>query len=165
MDLSAYAAGYQLLLTRLVASPTCFVPVFLLVCLCCISARAMAGSGFLSRAQMEAASSCMCEGRRDCVLRRPRGCATWSSNPSVRQFLPGELDNILDNIGLPYSGMNTMHLTSGIIGAARCRCHGDSQSRITNLLRIMCVTCARSCPREFPERRFISCPPISRRRS
>ena len=31
---------------------------------------------------------------------------------------PGEMDNILDNIGLPYSTLNTQHATSGLIGAA-----------------------------------------------
>ncbi len=30
----------------------------------------------------------------------------------------GELDTILDNIGLPYSGINLTHTTSGVIGAA-----------------------------------------------
>src|SRR5207302_1198764 len=37
---------------------------------------------------------------------------------TIRQEIPsGEIDNILDNIGLPYSPMNTMHMTSGAIGA------------------------------------------------
>ncbi len=30
---------------------------------------------------------------------------------------PAEMDNILDNIGLPYSTLNTQHATSGLIGA------------------------------------------------
>jgi multidrug efflux pump subunit AcrB len=37
----------------------------------------------------------------------------------IRREIPaGELDNILDNIGLPYSTINTMHNTSGVLGAA-----------------------------------------------
>jgi multidrug efflux pump subunit AcrB len=37
---------------------------------------------------------------------------------SIRREIPErELDNILDNIGLPYSTINLMHSTSGIIGA------------------------------------------------
>jgi multidrug efflux pump subunit AcrB len=37
---------------------------------------------------------------------------------SIRHHLPAsETDNILDNIGLPYSGINFMHATSGLIGA------------------------------------------------
>ncbi len=37
---------------------------------------------------------------------------------NIRQQIPAkELDNILDNIGLPYSAMNTQHLTNGTVGA------------------------------------------------
>ena len=37
----------------------------------------------------------------------------------IRQTIPGnEMGNILDNIGLPYSPMNTMHSTSGVLGAS-----------------------------------------------
>ena len=34
-----------------------------------------------------------------------------------REIPPSQIDNILDNIGLPYSGMNTQHLTDGTLGA------------------------------------------------
>ena len=38
---------------------------------------------------------------------------------SIRRVIPvQEVDNILDNIGLPYSTINYMHSTSGLIGAA-----------------------------------------------
>jgi CzcA family heavy metal efflux pump len=38
---------------------------------------------------------------------------------AIRRVIPArEVDNILDNLGLPYSPMNTMHATSGVIGAA-----------------------------------------------
>jgi multidrug efflux pump subunit AcrB len=37
---------------------------------------------------------------------------------SIRRQIPAqEMDNILDNIGLPYSTINYMHATSGLIGA------------------------------------------------
>src|SRR5215469_14615583 len=37
----------------------------------------------------------------------------------IRQTIPAtEVDNILDNIGLPYSPYNTMHSTSGVLGAS-----------------------------------------------
>jgi multidrug efflux pump subunit AcrB len=37
----------------------------------------------------------------------------------IRQTIPAtEMGNILDNIGLPYSPMNTMHSTSGVLGAS-----------------------------------------------
>jgi multidrug efflux pump subunit AcrB len=36
----------------------------------------------------------------------------------IRQHIPAkQVDNILDNIGLPYSPYNTMHTTSGVLGA------------------------------------------------
>ena len=36
----------------------------------------------------------------------------------IRKQIPAaQIDNILDNIGLPYSGMNTQHLTDGTLGA------------------------------------------------
>ena len=37
---------------------------------------------------------------------------------NIRKIVPpAEVDNILDNIGLPYSTLNTQHATSGLIGA------------------------------------------------
>ncbi|MDR3537499.1 MAG: efflux RND transporter permease subunit [Acetobacteraceae bacterium] len=35
-----------------------------------------------------------------------------------RDIPPGDMDTILDNIGLPYSGINLAHTASGVIGAA-----------------------------------------------
>src|SRR4030095_396237 len=38
---------------------------------------------------------------------------------AIRREIPtGELDVILDNIGMPYSAINWMHGSSGVIGAA-----------------------------------------------
>src|ERR1700756_4068605 len=38
---------------------------------------------------------------------------------SIRQIIPEkEMASVLDNIGLPYSPMNTMHSTSGVLGAS-----------------------------------------------
>ena len=37
---------------------------------------------------------------------------------NIRKTIPpDQVDNILDNIGLPYSVINTQHATSGLIGA------------------------------------------------
>jgi multidrug efflux pump subunit AcrB len=77
---------------------------------------------------------------------------------SIRQKLPtGELDNILDNIGLPYSGMNTMHLTSGIIGAndadimVTLKEHHHPTASYVRELRAR-------LPREFPDATFYFLP-------
>jgi multidrug efflux pump subunit AcrB len=38
---------------------------------------------------------------------------------SIRRIVPAnELDNILDNIGLPYSSINYLHGSSGVLGAS-----------------------------------------------
>jgi multidrug efflux pump subunit AcrB len=77
---------------------------------------------------------------------------------SIRQTIPaGELDNILDNIGLPYSGMNTMHLTSGIIGASDAdvmvtlKPHHQPTANYVRALRA-------SLPRNFPSATFYFLP-------
>jgi multidrug efflux pump subunit AcrB len=77
---------------------------------------------------------------------------------SIRQKIPAsELDNILDNIGLPYSGMNTMHLTSGIIGAndadvmVTLKQHHHPTANYVRDLRAR-------LPREFPSANFYFLP-------
>ena len=59
------------------------------------------------------------------------------------------MDNILDNIGLPYSGMNTMHLTSGVIGANGADVLvslRENHHPTANYIRDL----RRKLPREFP---------------
>ena len=53
-----------------------------------------------------------------CAWKRPRACATkWKQY--LRQQIPkDELNTILDNIGLPYSGINLSYATSGVIGTS-----------------------------------------------
>jgi multidrug efflux pump subunit AcrB len=69
---------------------------------------------------------------------------------AVRRVIPArDIDNILDDIGLPYSPLNTMHATSGVIGA------GDADVFISlreghrpsaDYIRAL----RKSLPREFP---------------
>ena len=67
-----------------------------------------------------------------------------------REIPPEELDNIIDNIGLPYSTINYMYSRSGFIGAADADILGDPQARPPAHRAITCGTCARGCPRSFP---------------
>ncbi len=60
-----------------------------------------------------ASSSCTCAPRPARASRRPRASATWWSSPSAARFRTQELDSILDNIGLPYSSINTIYSNSG----------------------------------------------------
>ena len=55
--------------------------------------------------------------RLECVLKRSRNSSIWLRGRSVGRYQLSEIDNILDNIGLPYSALNTQHLTNGTLGA------------------------------------------------
>jgi multidrug efflux pump subunit AcrB len=109
--------GYQMLLTRLVQNRRIFVPGFLLLCLSAFLLVPWLGQDFFPSTD---GGIFILHVRGKTGLRieeTARLCDLVEQ--SIRQAIPaGEVDNILDNIGLPYSGQNTMHLTSGIIGAS-----------------------------------------------
>jgi multidrug efflux pump subunit AcrB len=117
-------SGYQLLLTRLVLHRRAFVPAFLLLCLSAFLLVPWLGQDFFPSTD---GGNFILHVRGKTGMRieeTARLCDLVEQ--SIRQTIPaGELDNILDNIGLPYSGLNTMHLTSGIIGA------GDADVMVT----------------------------------
>jgi len=77
---------------------------------------------------------------------------------AIRKEVPAsQMDNILDNIGLPYSQMNTMHMTSGTISAADADImvtlkenHGPTANYIRDLRRDL--------PGEFPGTTFYFLP-------
>ena len=109
--------SYQLLLTTAVHRRAIFIPLFLLACLCAFLLVPWLGQNFFPdtdngqfilhvRAQ---SGTRIEETARICDL----------IETSIRQQVPSqEVDNILDNIGLPYSTINFMHSTSGLIGTA-----------------------------------------------
>jgi multidrug efflux pump subunit AcrB len=109
--------SYQVLLARLVNSRRIFVPAFLLLCLSAFLLVPWLGQDFFPSTD---GGNFILHVRGKTGLRieeTARLCDLVEQ--SIRQQIPtSELDNILDNIGLPYSGMNTMHLSSGIIGAS-----------------------------------------------
>jgi CzcA family heavy metal efflux pump len=109
--------SYQLLLTTVVHRRVVFIPAFLLVCLSAFVLVPWLGQNFFPdsdngqfilhiRAQ---SGTRIEETARTCDL----------IEASIRRQIPArEVDNILDNIGLPYSTLNFMHSTSGLIGAS-----------------------------------------------
>ncbi len=108
--------GYQGILAASSSARLLFVPVFLLICICAIPA-VPSSARTSSPAPTPAPSSCTRAPRAEPASRRPPGSATWSKQ-SIRRTIPAdEIDNILDNIGLPYSTLNFQHATSGLIGA------------------------------------------------
>src|ERR1700761_199877 len=110
-------AAYQVLLTRLVFSRKVFVPGFLLVCLSAFLLLPFLGQDFFPNTD---AGEFILHVRGKTGMRIEETARLADQvETSIRQKIPGkELNNILDNIGLPYSPMNTMHSTSGIVGAA-----------------------------------------------
>ena len=108
-------SSYVGLLRRLVAKRAIFVPVFLLLCLCVFLLVPFLGQNFFPSSDtgsfilhLRAKSGTRIEETANSAI---------SSNRIIRKTVPaGELDNILDNIGLPYSSLNLQHATSGLIG-------------------------------------------------
>ena len=148
--------GYHLLLTRFVFSRRIFVPLFLLVCLSAFIVVPWLGQDFFPSTD---GGNFILHVRGKTGLRieeTARLCDLVEQ--SIRQKIPAsELDNILDNIGLPYSGMNTMHLTSGIIGAndadvmVTLKQHHHPTANYVRDLRAR-------LPREFPSATFYFLP-------
>lgn len=109
-------SSYQDLLTRLVAMRLFFVPVFLGCCLLVFLLIPFLGQNFFPATD---------NGSFLLHLRAPSGTRIEETarlcdqvEDRIRRIVPSaQLDNILDNIGLPYSTINTQHATSGLIGA------------------------------------------------
>jgi multidrug efflux pump subunit AcrB len=148
--------GYHLLLTTFVLARRRFVPIFLLLCLSAFLLVPWLGQDFFPNTD---GGEFILHVRAKTGLRieeTARLCDLVEQ--SIRQQIPaGELDNILDNIGLPYSGNNTMHLTSGLIGASGAdvmvtlKAHHHPTANYVRDLRA-------SLPRQFPGTTFYFLP-------
>ena len=148
--------GYQILLTRLVFARKIFVPVFLGVCLCGFLLLPFLGQDFFPSTD---------SGEFILHMRAKTGTRIEETarladqvETSIRGKIPGrEVNNILDNLGLPYSPYNTMHLTSGIVGAedgdilVSLNEHHHPTANYVRQLR-------KELPREFPGTEFYFLP-------
>jgi multidrug efflux pump subunit AcrB len=149
-------SGYQLLLTRLVFRRKLFVPIFLLGCVAAAALVPFLGQDFFPSTD---------SGEFILHFRAPTGTrieetarqADLIEQAIHRTIPPREINNILDNIGMPYSGANTMHLTSGTIGP------GDADIMVelnedhhptANYIREL----RKQLPREFPGTTFYFLP-------
>jgi len=109
--------SYQLLLTTAVHRRTVFIPAFLLVCLSAFLLVPWLGQNFFPGSD---------NGQFILHIRAKSGTRIEETaricdliEAYIRQQIPStEVDNVLDNIGLPYSSINYMHSTSGLLGAA-----------------------------------------------
>jgi len=109
-------SAYHVLLASLVRRRAFFVPTFLLICGAAFLLVPWLGQDFFPNTD---------SGQFILHLRAKGGTRIEETaklcdqvEGTIRQEIPGsEVDNILDNIGLPYSTVNFMHSTSGLIGA------------------------------------------------
>src|SRR5712672_3455622 len=108
--------SYQTLLAELVHRRVLFVPIFLLACAAVFLLVPWLGQDFFPNTY---------SGQFILHLRAKSGTRIEETaklcdlvEGSIRREIPErEVDNILDNVGLPYSVINFMHSTSGLIGA------------------------------------------------
>ena len=109
--------NYQRLLTILVERRSIFVPIFLLFCLLAWVLTPWLGENFFPDTD---------SGQFILHMRAKTGTRIEETarltdlvENSIRRVIPAqEVDSILDNIGLPYSSINYIHSTSGVIGAS-----------------------------------------------
>jgi multidrug efflux pump subunit AcrB len=109
-------AGYQRLLTGLIERRVAFISCFLGGCVAVFVLTPSLGQDFFPSSD---------SGQFILHLRAKSGTRIEETarqvdliETTIRRKIPAaELDHILDNIGLPYSGINFMHATSGLIGA------------------------------------------------
>jgi multidrug efflux pump subunit AcrB len=108
--------AYHSLLTALVHRRALFIPTFLLTCAAAFLFVPWLGQDFFPSSD---------NGQFTLHVRAKSGTRIEETaklcdlvENSIRREIPErETDNILDNIGLPYSTINFMHSTSGLIGA------------------------------------------------
>jgi CzcA family heavy metal efflux pump len=108
-------SSYHSVLERLVFRRKVFVPIFLGICLCAFLLLPWLGQDFFP----DTDSGQFILHVRGSPGMRIEEMARLSDlvEDNIRKEIPSkELDNILDNIGLPYSAMNTQHLTNGTLG-------------------------------------------------
>ena len=92
----------------------------------------------------------MCAPRPAPASKRQRSSAIWSSTPSAGRFRASEMDNILDNIGLPYSPIEPA-CTAPRADRRRRRRHSRlAQAQSTTRPRTMSASLRKQLPREFP---------------
>ena len=104
------------LLERLVAARKLFIPIFLLGCLAVLLLIPFLGQNFFPATDNGSFILHVRAKTGTRIEETARLCDLVEQ--SIRRTVPAaEMDNITDNIGLPYSVLNTQHATSGLFGA------------------------------------------------
>ncbi len=149
-------SSYEGLLVRLVAARKLFVPVFVACCFLAMLLLPFLGQNFFPATD---------NGTFILHVRAKTGTRIEETaklcdevENSIRKVVPAtQMDNILDNIGLPYSTLNTQHATSGLFGASDGDImvslkedHSPTANYVAELRRRL--------PREFPGNTFYFLP-------
>jgi multidrug efflux pump subunit AcrB len=108
-------SAYRNLLTRCVASPVAFTSLFMLFCLASFALIPWLGQDFFPAVD---------SGQMRLHVRARTGTRIEETaklfdlvENQIRQVIPpDEVENVLDNIGLPYSSLNTSYSNNGTIG-------------------------------------------------
>jgi multidrug efflux pump subunit AcrB len=149
-------ASYSALLTRLVDLRKIFIPVFLLGCLAMLLFVPVLGQNFFPNTDNGSFILHVRAKTGTRIEETARLCDLVEQ--SIRSTIPAEqVDNILDNIGLPYSTLNTQHATSGLFGASDADIlvslkedHGPTADFVRSLRQRL--------PKEFPGNTFYFLP-------
>ncbi len=147
---------YHSLLQGLVFRRRIFIPSFLGFCLAAFILVPFLGEDFFPQTD---------SGQFILHVRAPSGMRIEETarlfdlvEGEIRKEIPAaQIDNVLDNIGLPYSALNTQHLTNGTLGAG----DGDILATLkpghgptANYVRAL----RRNLPRMFPAATFYTLP-------
>src|SRR6201993_289865 len=109
--------AYRALLTALLGNRKLFLPGFLGLCLAGFLLLPWLGQNFFPDTD-SGQFILHVRGRTGLRIEETARLFDQVENYIRQTIPPSEMDNILDNIGLPYSPYNTMHSTSGVLGAS-----------------------------------------------
>jgi len=149
-------SGYHGLISKLVRQRRVFVPSFLLVCLAAFILVPFLGEDFFPDTD---SGQFILHVRGASGLRIEDTARLFDLvEDEIRRQIPAsEIANILDNIGLPYSPLNTQHLTNGTVGAndgdilvTLKEDHRPTKNYVSDLRRVL--------PRKFPNATFYMLP-------
>jgi multidrug efflux pump subunit AcrB len=152
----AVRSTYEGTLTRLVAARKLFIPVFLLVCAVVLLLVPVLGQNFFPQTDNGSFILHVRAKTGTRIEETARLCDLVEQ--SIRETVPPkQMENILDNIGLPYSVLNTQHATSGLFGSADADIFVSLKEDHTPTAEFV-RTLREKLPREFPGATFYFLP-------
>jgi multidrug efflux pump subunit AcrB len=108
--------GYRALLEHLLSIRKAFVPIFLLACCSLFALVPFLGQDFFPNTDSGQFILHVRAKSGTRIEETARLCDLVEN--SIRRAIPAvEIGSVIDNIGMPYSQLNTMHMTNGTIGA------------------------------------------------